>query len=123
MTWRQLDTAYFDKILAMILATVTSLRHLLGWVVSAFSSRESLILENLALRQAIAGSARQTTSPSTDYLAQAVLDRLKIVLVGMDEASRLGYSSNRRALASGWLRVVLEMDFKSPTSGRTKTGE
>jgi putative transposase len=51
MTWRQLDTAYFDKILAMILATVTSLRHLLGWVVSAFSSRESLILENLALRQ------------------------------------------------------------------------
>ena len=28
-----------------------SLRHLLGWIVSAFSSREDLILENLALRQ------------------------------------------------------------------------
>jgi putative transposase len=27
------------------------LRHLLGWVVSAFRSREELLLENLALRQ------------------------------------------------------------------------
>src|SRR5271166_3182229 len=27
------------------------LRHLLGWVVSAFRSREDLVLENLALRQ------------------------------------------------------------------------
>src|SRR5580704_1239019 len=35
----------------MILAIVTSIRHLLGWVVSAFRSREDLILENLALRQ------------------------------------------------------------------------
>jgi len=40
-----------DKILDMIFAIVTSLRHLLGWVVSAFRSREDLILENLALRQ------------------------------------------------------------------------
>jgi putative transposase len=43
--------AAFDKILAMILAIVTSFRHLLGWAVSAFRSREDLILENLALRQ------------------------------------------------------------------------
>jgi len=35
----------------MISAIVTSLRHLLGWVVSAFPSREDLMLENLALRQ------------------------------------------------------------------------
>jgi hypothetical protein len=34
----ELDATYFDKILVMILATVTSLRHLLGWVVSAFRS-------------------------------------------------------------------------------------
>jgi putative transposase len=37
----------------MILAIVVSLRHLLGWIVSALSSRENLILENLALRQQI----------------------------------------------------------------------
>jgi hypothetical protein len=30
---------------------IASLRHVLGWMVSAFSSREDLILENLALRQ------------------------------------------------------------------------
>ena len=35
----------------MILVVVTSLRHFLGWTVSAFSSRQNLILENLALRQ------------------------------------------------------------------------
>jgi hypothetical protein len=37
----------------MILATVMLLRHLLGWTMSAFSSRQDLILENLALRQQI----------------------------------------------------------------------
>jgi len=35
----------------MILAVVTWRRHLVGWAVSAFRSREDLILENLALRQ------------------------------------------------------------------------
>jgi putative transposase len=55
MTWRHLDTACFDKIEVMILALVTSLRHLLGWVVSAFSSRGNLVLENLALRQQLLG--------------------------------------------------------------------
>jgi len=45
------DAARFDKILAMVLAIITSLRHLLGWAVSAFRSRQDLILENLALRQ------------------------------------------------------------------------
>ena len=47
MTWRKLDSDCSDKILAMIV----SLRHLLGWMVSAFRSREDLVLENLALRQ------------------------------------------------------------------------
>jgi len=30
---------------------IPSLRHLLGWIVSAFRSREDLVLENLALRR------------------------------------------------------------------------
>ena len=30
---------------------IVSLRHLLGWMVSVFRSREDLVLENLALRQ------------------------------------------------------------------------
>jgi hypothetical protein len=47
MTWRQLKLGRSDKILAMIV----SLRHVLGWILGAVSSREDLILENLALRQ------------------------------------------------------------------------
>ena len=34
-----------------MLVMIVFLRHLLGWVVSAFRSREDLVLENLALRQ------------------------------------------------------------------------
>src|SRR5271169_4063774 len=34
-----------------ILAMIASLRHFLGWMVSAFRSREDLVLENLALHQ------------------------------------------------------------------------
>ena len=35
----------------MIPAMIASLRHFLGWMVSAFRSREDLVLENLALRR------------------------------------------------------------------------
>jgi hypothetical protein len=35
----------------MISVVITSLRHFLGRVVSTFSSRKDLVLENLALRQ------------------------------------------------------------------------
>jgi hypothetical protein len=58
----QLESHDSDKILAMIVL----LRHLFGWMVSAFSSREDLLLENLALRQQFARAAHQTTSPSID---------------------------------------------------------
>src|ERR1700719_2609782 len=47
MTWRKARSGFCDKILAMIVL----LRHLLGWMVSAFRSREDLVLENLSLRQ------------------------------------------------------------------------
>src|SRR5260370_29201398 len=47
MTWRKAGFGFSAKILAMIV----SLRHFLGWLVSAFHSREDLVLENLALHQ------------------------------------------------------------------------
>src|ERR1700737_640059 len=89
MTWGKLDSDDSDKILAMIV----SLRHLLGWMVSAFSSRESLVLENPRSPSAITGSSRQTTSPSIGCPAQAVLGRVENILVWVDEASRLGHSA------------------------------
>src|SRR5580765_3634044 len=47
MTCEKLDSDFSATILAMIV----SLRHFLGWLVSAFRSREDLVLENLALRR------------------------------------------------------------------------
>ena len=46
MTNNGFNRSRFDKILVMI-----ACRHLLGWLLSAFRSRQDLILENLALRQ------------------------------------------------------------------------
>ena len=47
MTYAMAGLATSDKTLAMIVW----LRHFLGWLRSAFCTREDLILENLALRQ------------------------------------------------------------------------
>ena len=45
-----------------------SLRHLLGWMVSAFRSREDLVFENLALRrQLLALHAQRPRRRSTDF--------------------------------------------------------
>src|SRR5664279_2102549 len=47
MTYAMAGLATSDKILSMIVW----LRHVLGWLRSAFCAREDLLLENLALRQ------------------------------------------------------------------------
>ncbi len=47
----RLDSVFSAKILAMIV----SLRHFLGWLVSSFSCRADLVLENLALRRQLLG--------------------------------------------------------------------
>jgi hypothetical protein len=88
---------------------VVSLRHLLSWMVSAFRSREDLVLENLALRRQLL-ALQATASPSIDRHAQAVLGRVENILVGVEEASRLGHSSNRHELASSGVLSVLHMD-------------
>jgi hypothetical protein len=69
---------------------------------------------------AIAGSARAKTSPSIDDPAQAVLGCVTNVLVWVEEASRLCYSSNRRELASSRVSSLLGMGLQSQTSGRTE---
>jgi len=123
MAWRRLDAACFDKILAMILAIVTSFRHFLGWAVSALRFRGDLILENLALRrQLLALHAKQPRRRMTTLhkLFWVVLRRF---VVRMGAASHPGDAQNRGRMASGRIPVVLDMGFKSQTSGRTKAGE
>src|ERR1700675_822440 len=41
----------------------------------------------------------------------------------MGTVSHPGDTQNRGRMASGWLPVILDMGFKSPTRRRTKTGE
>src|SRR5215469_9443780 len=56
-----------------------------------------------------------------DYCpAQAVLGCAENVLVWVEEASRLGYSPNRRELGSSRVSFVLDMDLKIPTSRRSQ---
>jgi hypothetical protein len=102
----------------MILVIVTSLRHFLRWTVSAFSSRQNLILENLALRQQLLCTACQTTSSPIDYAAEALLGCLTTTVARMGTSSRAGHPQNRGGLASGKLPVVLDMGLKSQTGRR-----
>src|SRR5215471_16040643 len=63
MTCGKLDSDFSATIFAMIV----SLRHLLGWIVSSFRSREDLVLENLALRQQLL--ALHAQRPRTRFTA------------------------------------------------------
>ena len=92
---------------------IGALRHLLGWMVSAFRSREDLVLENLALRQQFTSSAHATTSPSINGPAPAVLDCVENVLVRVEETSRFGHPENGRELASGGVSFVLDLGLQS----------
>jgi putative transposase len=99
----------------MILAIIMSLRHLLGWVVSAFRSRENLILENLALCQPVlALHAKRPRGRLTDLHKLFCLTK---ALVRMGTTSHPGGTQNRCRLASGLLPVVLDMGFKSRRVG------
>ena len=76
----------------MIPAMIASLRHFLGWLVSAFRSREDLVLENLALHQQLLALHAQRPRRRLTAIAQAVLGCVENVLVRVEEASRLGHS-------------------------------
>jgi len=66
---------------------IVSLRHLFGWIVSAFRSREDLVLEKLGSPSATARFARATASH-----LHKLFWVVENVLVWVEEASRLGYS-------------------------------
>jgi len=78
------------------------LRHLIGWIIDLFRSRQNLVL-------AVASSIHQTTSSET--------------LVGVERVVGPRDPKNGRVLASSGLPAVLEMAFTSPTRGRQKPRE
>jgi putative transposase len=75
-----------------------SLRHLFGWIVSAFGSREDLILENLALRQQLL--ALHATRPRRRLTALH-----KLFWVGL------------RKFWSGWTRPLVLVTPRTVVSG------
>ena len=99
------------------------LRYFIGWIVCIFRSREELLLENLALRQAIARPAHQTTAPPTHCMAQSVLGRLAKALVRLETTARPGYTEDGGSLAARRLSALLEMDRARQTNGRQEACE
>ena len=98
---------------------IVSFRYVLGWMVSAFRCREDLVLENLALRRRLLALHAKRPRRRLTALHKLFWVALRTFWSGWDEASRLGHSENRRALAWGWISFVLDMGLKSQTSGGT----
>jgi hypothetical protein len=92
---------------------IAPLRHLLGWMVSAFGSREALILENLALRQQLLALRAKRPRRRLAVLHKLFWVVFAKALGGMENAAHSGHPSNGGGLASGWLPAVLEVALKS----------
>ena len=98
------------------------LRHLIGWTVNGFRSRENLLLENLALRQPLLAlhSHRPRSRLSTGHKLFWVV--LRGLWSGW-KAARAGHTQDGGGLAARRLSPVLEMALASQTSGREETCE
>ena len=101
---------------------IAPLRHLLGWILSALSYREDLILENLALRQqlvALHAKRPRDRLTAPHKLFWVVLRRLwagwKAPLIVVTPRTVVGWP--------GRLSAVLEMALPSQTEGRPKARE
>jgi hypothetical protein len=64
-----------------------------------------------------AGSARQATSPSTEFRRPAVLGRFATSLLRLDEIVDPGHPGDRCSLASGWVSAVLELHLACEPCG------
>jgi hypothetical protein len=78
---------------------------------TSFASGESLLLENLALRQQLAVLKRRHPRPRLE-----LLDKLFWVAV-----RRCGHARNGGALAQGRIPFVLEADLQGQEAGRETT--
>jgi hypothetical protein len=98
-----------DKMSAMFL----SLRHLIGWTISAFCSRQDLILENLALRQQLL--ALHAKRPRYRLLARQKLFWVVLRKLWQGWKKPLVLVTPRTVveLASCWFSALLEVGLQS----------
>ena len=96
----------------------SSLRHLIGWILSAFGSRKDLVLENLALRQQLLAfhTKRPRRRLSTRHKLFWVL--LRKVWSEWQKPLILVTPRNVGGVAPRWLSAVLEMALQNQTSWR-----
>ena len=102
----------------MILVMIVWLRHLLGWLVSAFHSRQDLMLENIALRQQLLSCMLKDLvgdSPLLTSCSGFCCEKPR-----MEAAAHTAYTTDSCRLASCWVSAVLEMAFPNPIYGRSK---
>jgi len=104
-----------DKIRAMIV----SLRNLLGWLVSAFSSRHDLVLENLALRRQLLALHAQRPRPRLTAWHKLFWVALRALWSGWRKPLVLVTPRTVVNWHRAGLSFVLDMDLKSPTTRRT----
>jgi putative transposase len=115
----KVDAENSGKILAMI----APLRHLLGWIVSAFGSREGLILENLALRQqllALRAKRPRRRLTALHKLFWVVLRRLwsgwKRPLILVTPRTVIGWHRAGFRLYWKWLSRAKQMGGRKPVT-------
>jgi hypothetical protein len=99
--------------------TIVSLRHFLGWLVSAFSFREDLVLENLALRRQLL--ALHTQQPRRRLCALHKLFWVALKTCWSGWRKPLVLATPRTVV--GGVSYVLDMGLKSQTSRRTEAGQ
>src|SRR5712692_3471550 len=99
---------------------IPPLRHILGWIVSALSSRESLILENLALRPQLL--ALHSKRPRRRLAAVHKLFWVMLSKVWSGWKGRLLLVTPRKVI--GWHRASFRLSGRGSQeqeSGRSKT--
>ena len=102
---------------------IAPLRHLLGWIVSAFGSREGLILENLALRQqllALRAKRPRRRLTALHKLFWVVLRRLwsgwKRPLILVTPRTVIGWHRAGFRLYWKWLSRAKQMGGRKPVT-------
>src|SRR5215471_12717050 len=101
----------------------SSLRHLVGWIFSAFGSRQDLVLENLALRQQLLALHNKRPRGRLSARHKLFLGPLKEGVVWMAEAADPGDPTHCGGVAPCWLSAVLEIPFQNQTSCRPQACE
>ena len=92
-----------------------------GMLVRLFRGRQSLLLENLALRQQLGRAETSTSSPESQVFRSALLGGCSAGLVGLETVPHHRHAGNRRPLAPEWFSYVLAVNFQSAEAGWKET--